>query len=90
MWAQPQLALRPSELVRRQVHVTFQNDPVGVHNRAFTGVPALLWGSDYPHPEGTWPHSQEALARQLAGVPADEQAALAGGTTARLFGFLPA
>ncbi len=88
MWAQPKLSLRPSELCRRQVHVTFQNDPVGIHNRVFTGLEALLWGSDYPHPEGTWPHSRAALAAQLAGVPEHEQAALAGGTTARLFGFV--
>ncbi len=87
MWARPALSLLPSELCRRQVHVTFQNDPVGVHNRRFTGVEALLWGSDYPHPEGTWPHSREALAAQLAGVPDDEQCAMAGGTAARLFGF---
>jgi hypothetical protein len=33
MWAQPKLSMKPSELCRRQVHVTFQNDPVGVHNR---------------------------------------------------------
>jgi predicted TIM-barrel fold metal-dependent hydrolase len=69
------------------VHVTFQNDPVGVHNRSFTGVEALLWGSDYPHPEGTWPRSREYVAEQLRGVAEDEQRAMAGGTAARLFGF---
>lgn len=87
MWAQPKLSRKPSELCREQVHVTFQNDPVGVHNRAFTGVEALLWGSDYPHPEGTWPRSRAALAEQLRGVPEAEQRAMAGGTAARLFGF---
>jgi predicted TIM-barrel fold metal-dependent hydrolase len=87
MWATPKLALKPSEYVKRQAHVTFQNDPVGVANRRFTGVESLVWGSDYPHPEGTWPCSRESLAQQLAGVPADERAAMVGGTAARLFGF---
>ena len=87
MWARPKLAERPSDYVRRQGHVTFQNDPVGVHSRAFTGVDALVWGSDYPHPEGTWPESRGALAAQLAGVPEDEATKMAGGTAARLFGF---
>jgi predicted TIM-barrel fold metal-dependent hydrolase len=87
MWAQPKLSLKPSELCRRQVHVTFQNDPVGVHNRSFTGVEALLWGSDYPHPEGTWPRSREYLAQQLRDVSEADRAAMAGGTAARLFGF---
>jgi len=87
MWARPKLELKPSEYVRRQGHVTFQNDPVGVHNRVFTGVDALVWGSDYPHPEGTWPDSRASLATQLAGVPDDEAARMAGDTAARLFGF---
>jgi len=87
MWARPKLELKPSDYVRRQGHVTFQNDPVGVHNRTFTGVDALVWGSDYPHPEGTWPESRASLAEQLAGVPDDEAAKMAGGTAARLFGF---
>jgi predicted TIM-barrel fold metal-dependent hydrolase len=87
IWAQPKLSMKPSELCRRQVHVTFQNDPVGVHNRAFTGVEALLWGSDYPHPEGTWPRSREYVDEQLKDVADDERRAMAGGTAARLFGF---
>jgi len=87
MWAQPKLSLKPSDFIRRQAHVTFQNDPVGLANRHVTGVETLLWGSDYPHPEGTWPRSREALEAQLAGIPADEQAAVVGGTAARVFGF---
>ena len=90
MWAQPKLSTKPSELCRRQVHVTFQNDPVGVHNRGFTGVEALLWGSDYPHPEGTWPRSREYVDEQLKDVAEDERRAMAGGTAARLFGFASA
>lgn len=87
MWARPKLVLKPSEYVKRQAHVTFQNDPVGVENRRFTGVESLLWGSDYPHPEGTWPNSRASLEEQLAGVPDDERALMTGGTAARLFGF---
>jgi predicted TIM-barrel fold metal-dependent hydrolase len=87
MWAEPKLSLKPSELIRRQCHVTFQHDPVGVANRAFTGVEPLLWGSDYPHPEGTWPDSHAICARQLAGVPDAEKRMILGQTTARIFGF---
>jgi predicted TIM-barrel fold metal-dependent hydrolase len=28
-----------------------------------------MWGSDYPHPEGTWPNSLDVLKEQLSGVP---------------------
>jgi len=89
MWAQPKLDLRPSDYVRRQAHVTFQHDPVGVHNRHATGIEPLLWGSDYPHPEGTWPHSREAIAAQFAGVPEEETRQIVGETASRLFAFDP-
>lgn len=71
-WAKPKLQMKPSDYVRRQVQVTFQVDPVGIANRHVTGLRCLMWGSDYPHHEGTWPHSQEAVAEQFAGVSEDE------------------
>ena len=46
------------EILRRQVHATFQDDPVGIANVAYTGSDALIWGSDYPHEEGTYPNSR--------------------------------
>ena len=71
-WVKPKLPMPPSEYVKRQVQVTFQDDLVGVANRHITGLRCLMWGSDYPHHEGTWPNSQEAVVRQFAGVPEDE------------------
>jgi hypothetical protein len=53
---------------RRQGGLTFQDDPVGLANLAFSGDACLMWGSDYPHPEGTWPDSKTSLWRQLQGV----------------------
>src|SRR5262249_47627816 len=59
-WISPKLGEAPSAYIRRHAHLTFQDDPVAVHNRRFTGIAPLLWGSDYPHPEGTFPRSREA------------------------------
>ena len=87
MYRKTSLSLKPSELIRRQCHATFMSDPVAVHNRSITGVECLLWGNDYPHPEGTWPHSAEAVDAQFAGVPADEVRAMVAGNSARVFGF---
>ena len=87
MWAKPKLSLKPSELIRRQAHVTFQNDPVAVTTRGWTGVEPLMWGSDYPHPEGTWPTSHAICERMLEGVSDDEKRAIVGGNAARVFGF---
>lgn len=87
MWAKPKLSMPPSDFVRRQCHVTFQNDPVAIATRQFTGVEPLLWGSDYPHPEGTWPNSQEIMTKNLEGVSEDDKRAILGGTAAKIFGF---
>jgi hypothetical protein len=79
--------LKPSEYVRRQFHVSFQDDPVAVASRHITGVSTIVWGNDYPHAEGTFRGSRELIGRQFAGVPADERAAMLGGTLGRLLGF---
>jgi hypothetical protein len=44
-----------------------------------------LWGNDYPHREGSFPYSQEWIAKQFAGVPDDEVDAMTRGTAAKLF-----
>ena len=51
------------------------------------GVDNMMWGSDYPHSESTFPQSRKILAEILAGVPDDEQAKIAGGNTARVYNF---
>jgi predicted TIM-barrel fold metal-dependent hydrolase len=71
-WAKPKLEMPPSDYARRQVQVTFQEDPIGVANRYYTGLRCLIWGSDYPHWEGTWPRSREAVENLFKGVPDDE------------------
>ncbi|MFZ0666062.1 MAG: amidohydrolase family protein [Acidimicrobiales bacterium] len=83
-WPYP---LTPSEYVRRQFHVSFQDDPVAVASRHITGVSTIVWGADYPHAEGTFRHSPELIAKLFAGVPADERAAMLGGTLGGLLGF---
>jgi len=45
-----------------------------------------VWGNDYPHAEGTFRGSRELMEKLFAGVPADERAAMVGGTLAGLLG----
>ena len=51
------------------------------------GVDKLMWGSDYPHLEGTWPHTSESLEQALGSVPADEVTQILGATAARVYDF---
>jgi predicted TIM-barrel fold metal-dependent hydrolase len=85
-WVSPRLAAPPSAYVRRQCHVTLGADRAPVLTRSITGVEPLLWASDYPHPEGTFPESRAVVARLFAGLPDDEARAIAGANAARLYG----
>ena len=58
----------------------------GVAERHRAGLKNVLWSTDYPHSDSTWPKSREALAEHFKDVPADEKALIAGGNAARLYG----
>jgi predicted TIM-barrel fold metal-dependent hydrolase len=79
--------LRPSDFFHRNVVLSFQEDAIGIRLRDVIGVDNMMWGSDYPHSESTFPRSRKILADILAGVPEDEQARIVGSNTARVYGF---
>ncbi len=77
----------PSDFFRQNVYLSFQEDDVGIRLRDVIGVDSLMWGSDYPHAESTFPKSMEILDRILEGVPQDERAKIVGANAARLYNF---
>ena len=79
--------MRPSDFFHRNVVLSFQEDAIGIRLRDVIGADNMMWGSDYPHSESTFPRSRKILAEILAGVPQDEAARIVGGTTARVYGF---
>jgi predicted TIM-barrel fold metal-dependent hydrolase len=83
----PHLPELPSHYLRRQVHATFQRDPIAVACREFTGVECLLWGNDFPHAEGTFPHSAKVLEDLLTGVDPLQAARITGQNALEIFGF---
>ena len=58
----------PSEQFRTNVVCTFMTDEVGVATLDLMGADVLLWATDYPHDDSTWPESQKVLESQFAGV----------------------
>jgi predicted TIM-barrel fold metal-dependent hydrolase len=54
----------PSDVFKRQVWATYQSDLVGLHLVDFFGDGHMMWASDFPHPDSTWPWSQEVIARE--------------------------
>ena len=71
-WNDLELEELPSTYLRRQVYATFIDDPVGLRERHTFGVDNILWSSDYPHGESTFPRSREHVAKAFAGIPAEE------------------
>jgi predicted TIM-barrel fold metal-dependent hydrolase len=89
IWARPKLSVSPGELVRRQVHVTFQHDRAALFTTEISGLGSVMWGSDYPHLEGTFPNTRRAVEDVFAGVPDDVRAAATFGNLARVFDVPP-
>jgi predicted TIM-barrel fold metal-dependent hydrolase len=69
--------------------VEFMEDELGVQMRDKIGVETMLWGSDFPHAESTWPKTQDFLGRIFKGVPEEDRRRITSDNAAQLFGFRP-
>jgi predicted TIM-barrel fold metal-dependent hydrolase len=88
MWVRPRLKQLPSEYFKQNGFASFQEDKPGLDTaRAHGLVNNFLWANDYPHHEGTWPHSAQAIERTMGGLTDTERAAILGLNSARIFGF---
>ena len=88
MWVRPKLKMLPSEYFQQNGFATFQEDKVGLdlaqeHNL----VDCFLWANDYPHHEGTWPHSAQAIERTMRDLEDSDRAKILGLNAARIFDF---
>jgi predicted TIM-barrel fold metal-dependent hydrolase len=82
------LSLTPLEYFRRNCSIGASMLPR--HDVKFCGVlgvDRIMWGTDAPHPEGSAPHTTEALRTTLFDVPEPDLRAMLGENAARLYGF---
>lgn len=75
----------PTEIFREQAFVTFQDDRVGMRLIPEIGVDSVMWASDYPHPDSTFPNSMAVIAEQFAGVDEAIQQKVCRDNAARLY-----
>ncbi len=59
------ISTMPSELFRRQVFATFEEEPLGPELIPLLGPDNFMWACDYPHPDSTWPNSRAAIDHAL-------------------------
>lgn len=81
------LTMRPSEYWYRQCKATYQSDKVGIKLLDHLGVDNIMWGSDFPHPDGVWPDSQEFIQAEVGHLPEDVRYKIVCENAAKLYGF---
>jgi len=82
------LTMRPSGYWLRQCKATYQTDPVGITLIAEIGAETIMWGSDFPHPDGVWPDSGDFIQRELGHLPAEIRQKIVCENAGRLYGFI--
>ena len=82
------LTMKPSDYWRRQCKATFQYDRVGTKLIDEMGVETLMWGSDYPHPDGVWPESEKYISEQFKHLPEDVTRKMTCENAGRFYGLL--
>jgi len=80
------LKMRPSDYWRRQCKATFQYDRIGTKLIDDLGVETVMWGSDYPHPDGVWPESEKYISEQFKHLPEEVVKAITCDNAARFYG----
>jgi predicted TIM-barrel fold metal-dependent hydrolase len=82
------LEAEPSEYFRRHVFLTYEEDNIGLAYLDRIGADNVMWASDYPHGDSTWPNSRAAIADSLLGTLDDDtRHKIVFANAARLYGF---
>jgi len=74
------LSMSPVEYFRRNCAIGASCMPRSdADMRDQIGMAQMMWGSDYPHPEGSWPFTADPMITTFKGLPDDDIAAMLGG-----------
>lgn len=88
LWAYPKLKHLPSEYFRTNGAATFQEDRAGLELvEKWNLVDNFMWANDYPHAEGTWPHSAQAIEREMGHLSEPTREKILGLNAAKMFKF---
>ena len=79
--------MAPSELFRRQVIVTFEEEVLADQSIPHLGADSCMWAADYPHTDSTFPESRRAIAETLGTLPAEDRRKITALNCAKLYGF---
>ena len=77
-WVNSTIQHKPSHYWEKNIYGSFIHDRAGIMMRDFPGAGNIMWSSDYPHSETTYPHSQEVIAKIFEGVPDEDKRMILG------------
>jgi predicted TIM-barrel fold metal-dependent hydrolase len=85
-WTKPRITQKPSFFFKRQIYANFMDDPVGLTARYHIGVDNILFETDYPHSDTTFPNSRQIVEKRFKDVPPNETRKIVRDNAIRLFG----
>jgi predicted TIM-barrel fold metal-dependent hydrolase len=85
-WTECDIKHPPSYYFDQNVYASFISDPIGVELRHHPGGKNIMWSSDYPHSETTFPHSHKVIAENFKGVPLAERDWIISGCAQQFYG----
>ena len=84
------LKMKPSDYWYRQCRCTFQYDRIGARLLDGLGIENVMWGSDYPHPDGVFPDSQEYIKQQFSSLPSETLRKITCENVGKFYGLIAA
>jgi len=85
-WTECAIKNAPCHYFDQNIYASFIYDPVGVELRHKPGCKNIMWSSDYPHAETTFPHSHQAIADNFSGVSDEDRRWILAGCAEKFYG----
>jgi predicted TIM-barrel fold metal-dependent hydrolase len=87
-WAGTKLTEKPSDVFHRQVLATFEEDLAGIRTYDLIGPNNIMWSSDFPHSDTTWPNSRLAIEQHFSQLPEADRRAMVCENAGRIYGLI--
>ena len=85
-WTQSKLTELPSTYFKRQMYATFISDGSGIDALERIGVGNVMWESDYPHSDTTWPDSRKYIDEEMGQLSEEDRHQVIAGNAIQLYG----
>jgi predicted TIM-barrel fold metal-dependent hydrolase len=85
-WTECDIKYPPSYYFDANIYASFISDPIGVELRKHPGGKNIMWSSDYPHSETTFPHSHKVIEENFRGVPKEDVDWIVAGCAEKFYG----